>query len=423
MSRRAIGAAIAAGFGIGIVGTLAAGPITPPAGPVGPTGKTTDQIEPRTPLSQATTPGTINSVFRISSAGSYYLTDDVNGQEGKHGILIAASDVTLDLNGFTLNGSVFFGGPSLDGVHVDQPTFREGIAILNGGIRFFGGDGIAASGAEAMRLEGVRLIANGGNGAVLGPQSVVAGSSANENGADGFVSEGGTLRDCVAADNTVNGFRVDDGGALTGCVARGNGRDGFNLGNGATANACSAVDSGRYGLNGSGSVQFTSCSAVRSGLDGFFLIASSTAIGCTSRDNTGDGFILNTNSSAKGCYAGENGEVGFVVGANALALENVASFNGNVLTSTGAGFDIVGPDNRVEANSSINNGIGYRATGEDSLIIRNSARDNGVNWSIVAGNFVGRIVSAPESGQITGDTGGSGVGTTDPWANITFRGN
>ena len=52
--------------------------------------------------------------------------------------------------------------------------------------------------------------------------------------------------------------------------------------------------------------------------------------------------------------------------------------------------------------------------------MRNSASGNGTNYVIVAGNKVGPIVAAPSSGAISGDTGGAGVGTTDPWANFSY---
>ena len=59
-------------------------------------------------------------------------------------------------------------------------------------------------------------------------------------------------------------------------------------------------------------------------------------------------------------------------------------------------------------------------TGDPSFIIRNSAKGNSTNYNIAANNNVGFIVSAPASGVISRDTGGAGVGSTDPWANFSF---
>src|SRR5690606_18106937 len=87
-----------------LAGAAVAGPLNPPAGPVAPTHKTLTEVEPRTPINAANTPGDADSVYRIFQPGSYYLTGNIVGQAGKRGIEIASSNVTLDLNGFALQG-------------------------------------------------------------------------------------------------------------------------------------------------------------------------------------------------------------------------------------------------------------------------------------------------------------------------------
>ena len=74
---------------------FAQGSLTPPGAPA-PTMKTLQQVEPRTPISALP--------FTISNSGSYYLTANLTGAAGSDGITILASDVTLDLNGFTMTG-------------------------------------------------------------------------------------------------------------------------------------------------------------------------------------------------------------------------------------------------------------------------------------------------------------------------------
>ena len=76
-------------------------------------------------------------------------------------------------------------------------------------------------------------------------------------------------------------------------------------------------------------------------------------------------------------------------------------------------------DNHIDSNHVTGNDRGIDVDGTGNLVIRNSASGNAINWVIAASNKVGVIVSAPNSVAISGDTGGTGVGSTDPWANLT----
>lgn len=92
------------------------GSLTPPAGPIAPVMKTLDQIEARIPL-VAGSPGVSidgNGTISISQPGSYYLTGNLTiATAGAHGIVIAASHVTLDLNGFSLLCTSVNGGDAI----------------------------------------------------------------------------------------------------------------------------------------------------------------------------------------------------------------------------------------------------------------------------------------------------------------------
>src|SRR5450631_3519420 len=81
----------------------AQGSLTPPGAPA-PTMKSLDQVEPRTPVDTNNTPGNVSFEFYINQPGSYYLTAKIVGVSGKSGIGISANNVTLDLNGFLVQG-------------------------------------------------------------------------------------------------------------------------------------------------------------------------------------------------------------------------------------------------------------------------------------------------------------------------------
>ncbi|MEN1704736.1 MAG: hypothetical protein AAGJ54_04395 [Planctomycetota bacterium] len=99
----------------------AAGPLTPPAGAVSPTNKTLQEVEPRIPISRANT--------TITEPGSYYLTNNIDMQ-GFSGIRVAASSVTIDLNGFTIFSTTT--GGNGDCITANFDADLQNITIRNG---------------------------------------------------------------------------------------------------------------------------------------------------------------------------------------------------------------------------------------------------------------------------------------------------
>src|ERR1039458_5869229 len=121
-------------FFVGYQSAFGQGALYPTASPA-PTMKTLQQIEPRTPISAL--PAT------ITVSGSYYVTTNLTGIAGStNGITILVSDVTLDLSGFTLLGVAGSGS----GITV--PSSVENLAIRNGGLDSWGGNGIATLNAD-----------------------------------------------------------------------------------------------------------------------------------------------------------------------------------------------------------------------------------------------------------------------------------
>jgi parallel beta-helix repeat protein len=220
--------------GVGAV-VLRAGPLNPPAGAVSPTYKTLTEVEPRTAISDANTPGDADSRFLINQSGSYYLTGNVNGVSGKHGIEITASNVTLDLAGFSLLGVT----GALDGVHVTG-SGRHAIVVRNGTASNWPGDGFdwgnsfsyEATNLHAHDNVGIGILgaynghirhcaarSNGSHGIWGGDPSVIDSCVAVFNGGAGIRAPFGesTITNCSAEVNTGPGIEVSDG-----CVVSGN---------------------------------------------------------------------------------------------------------------------------------------------------------------------------------------------------------
>jgi hypothetical protein len=93
--------------------------------------KSLDQIEPRTPISY--------EEYYIGSPGSYYLTANLTGANAgnPYGIWIASDNVTIDLNGFCLQG----GSGSSSGIYIYGN--HTNITVRNGTITGWGGDGVS----------------------------------------------------------------------------------------------------------------------------------------------------------------------------------------------------------------------------------------------------------------------------------------
>jgi len=170
----------------------------------------------------------------IDQSGAYYLAANIQGK----GIVIAANDVTLDLNGYRLDGA----GDSGAGIllsHPDGGGLRN-IEIRDGTVTGYRGNGIRDNARTVgIRLIGLRVVENGGggasaggegagiwlqgsaawidectasgnrgHGAVLGPYAAVRSSRFERNGLNGLVADEVTLIADNAFDNNA-GHGVD----------------------------------------------------------------------------------------------------------------------------------------------------------------------------------------------------------------------
>ncbi len=305
---------------IGTVGALSSfalcasvalgGSLAPPAGPVTPTMKDLVAVEPRTEINATNTPGDANSVFKITQPGSYYLSGNVVGPSGFHGIeILNARGVTIDLNGFTLIGEA----GSLSGITGGGAN----LLIRNGHIRDWDEHGIDVSASV--------------RGGVIEQVNII--------GIPNFGIHfpfAGLIREC-----TIN--QCTGGGIFTDC--------------------CVMVRDCQFGEISGGlgiaSVQnvvvldciFNNCNAggIDAGFDG--LVAQ-----CTITFSGNDGIV------AKGNYLIRNNKVD-AGGTGILVDGSNNRVEGNLVTGNVVGFDVNGSGNVVVRNFAGNNSIEYSVAG------------------------------------------------------------
>jgi parallel beta-helix repeat protein len=348
-----------------------AGPLTPPAGPVAPTHKTLTEVEPRTPISAATTPGDADSVFKITQSGSYYLTGNVTLMAGKRGIEVGAPFVTIDLNGFTITGVIGFG---LEGVSTAFVSLSS-ITVTNGVVNAVGATGIHLDGSN-HRVSGVTARFCGAHGVSVGDNSIVDSCIVSDNADRGI--DGGDnclFSDSVANDNAQIGFRADAGSTIARCVA---GRNGTGI---STTDGCLIVE-------------------------------------CTSHDNTAVGIIASTACTVADCLSRFNVMEGIRCTNGCVISRNTCVNNGN--GGIGAGIEVFGFDNRIEGNTCTGADRGISVNAGGNIIIRNTCSNNASNWFVVAGNVCLVVNAATTGANFSGDSGGAAPGSADPSANFTY---
>jgi parallel beta-helix repeat protein len=435
---------------------LTAGPLDPPTGAIAPTYKTLNEVEPRIPLSLFTTPGDADSVLRITTPGSYYLTGNLEvSASGLSAIEIAASNVTLDLSGYeiksTTNAAVIrcsLGAAT--GITVRNGTVSGGQGIdlsptslalsQNGLVEYVTVENSSTNGIRAglsYTINRCRVAASASDGIVVNVHSTVSNVTTSGNSGAGVLALGhATIIDSIASNNDQNGFSTDNAALISRCLASQNILDGFLVGAGSTIDACTARSNSGDGFDLSattitGSSSYNNSTGVRA--------VESTISGCTFSRNSYGGecnrstivdcsFVTNSlravrvvaNSELINCTA-TGGQTGIMVGDGCTIRGNTSSghFSGFV---TGTGIYVLGTDNVIEDNVCNDNTYGMLVEAAGNTIRRNACSGSQImNWSIVVGNNLAPIIVAtPNNVAITGNSYGGNMGSVDPAANYTY---
>lgn len=380
------------------VATSQAGDLDPPAGPVASTMKALDVVEPRTAVGPSTTPGDSTALYVISAPGSYYLAGDINGVAGKDGIRIDASQVTLDLNGFTVRGVA----GSLAGISFD--SLATACNIHGGVVMNWGEYGINGFYAFNSLMTDLQLITNTLDGMQIAEATTARSCIATGNGGDGFGCNGPvSLVGCYATGNGGDGFHMDAPVSLVNCHTVSNFGVGFMVHRGSMLNCTAAADN-IAGFDLSGSVVTATNCSVSYCANGFVVLGACVLTNC-SATNCEDGFQASFGARLDRCTAQNNSDDGFQLGEAAAATNCSSVYNafGFYAPASATGVSI----DSCTAISSDNDG--FLIAPEAYFLSRNIARNNGTNF--VAFTTTGRQVGTIYAGE--------GTISTDAWANFS----
>jgi parallel beta-helix repeat protein len=371
-------------------GRAEAGPLNPPGSP-----ESTPGPEPRIAINAQTTPGGASSVYRIALAGSYYLNTNLLGVAGRHGLVIAASNVSVDLMGFSVTGA----SESMTGI-VTEGTSHH-VSIRNGRVVGWGTGGInlvAGGAGSGAQVENVIAASNSADGITVGPMAIVRHCSSFGH-LDGFgivAAEGCQVSTCNARSNNLGGIRVGQGSVVSRCVAR---------------------ENANTGIQGLEDCLVENCSAT-SNTTGIGVDQRSTVLDCTAATNNGVGILAQSGCMVSRCTSTQNGLHGIRVFFGCVVRDNLCRANG--VSGIGAGIFSSANETRLEQNNCVENDQGIHLTGSGNILLRNTCSGNTTaNWDIAANNC-GLVAVAGLNLAFSGNSGGVLLGSTDANANYTF---
>jgi hypothetical protein len=330
----------------------------------------------------------------------------MNVAGSKHAIKVAADNVTIDMNGFSMVCLSDTTGTAITSAAVA----RNNVRVLNGAIRGHFQGGINLWGV-ATRVERVTVMntfgdaiwcqaqstirdcvatSNTGYGILCGNESTVSGCSCDANTMGGISTGGQTVVERCTANNSTgsnaSGITVWNSSLVRDCTANSNPIYGFQTSYMCRVENCTANLNLYTGFEIAQNNQLRGCRA-HEGNWGIYAQSSCTIIDCEVEGCSYDGIRCDGGCLIQGCRAESNARDGINGGFISTIL------NCQVYRNFSAGIEVFG-QGRVEGNDAVGNVVGFRSTGTGALFIRNSATGSTTaNYSIAAGNTAGPIVT------------------------------
>jgi len=313
----------------------------------------------------ATSAGTaINSIpYTISTPGMYHLTGNLIQTTSSDIIVISSDNVTLDLNGFMIQGT-----GSRSGIEITAPN--SNIEIRNGAITgtLYAID--SSSGSSNIKVHDIRATNNLKGINLWSKQNVVTNNVATGNSI-GIVAHHSTLKNNIASNNSGNGISASHSMVINN-TASNNGVHGFgNIDNG-TVIGNIANDNGEMGILAHNSV-IQSNTASGNGTYGIFGLSSNII------DNSVIGLL---GASDTGIY----GEIGTIRG-NSIKMQGAVTtgirtgnrtyVTNNQIHNTNIGIKVGGTRSTIESNSVSTTSQGIYFDSSDNFYKNNKAIGGG----------------------------------------------
>lgn len=337
-----------------------------PSGAPGSTMKPLDQVQPRIAITSLP--------YGITQSGSYYLTKDLNGITDLPGIGIYASNVTLDLSGFSVTVA--------NNIGISGSGTCENVEIRNGTIRNCQYGIFASSSCKGWRILNIRATNNSFTGiSVNGTNNTIDHCMVSNNG---------------SASSSEVGIYSGDSSLIINSTARENSHNGIVTGNHCVINNCTAGANGGYGIYTQTSSRVSNCVANSNFSSGFNVGVSSVVSDCTANSNTTTGINTADNCKVSGCLTNGNTGKGIKVTNNSTVTESTCNFN----TDDGiAGFDHVAITNNTVSS---NGNWGITCTG--GYIARNTVSLNNTSNTAGKGGIYASAHSQVKENTLEGNT-------------------